>query len=87
MLAESGSTAIAYETVSWPAATCRLLAPMSRIAGRMAVQAGTTPSRRRRRQGRAAGGIPGVARARVTVIGAGVAGWHAVDVAVGSARR
>jgi alanine dehydrogenase len=83
-LIESGATALAYETVQLPNGQLPLLAPMSRIAGRMAMQAGAhlleAPSGGK---GMLAGGIPGVARARVAVLGAGVSGWHAIDVAVG----
>ncbi|MPY92572.1 MAG: alanine dehydrogenase [Acidimicrobiia bacterium] len=83
-LLTSETTAIAYETVEGPDGDLPLLAPMSRIAGRMAVQAGTRfLEAPQGGKGMLAGGIPGVARARVTVIGAGVVGWHAVDVAVG----
>ncbi len=83
-LQASGATAVAYETVQLGDGHLPLLAPMSRIAGRMAVQAGAhhleAPAGGK---GVLLGGIPGVARARVTVLGAGVAGWHAIDVAVG----
>jgi alanine dehydrogenase len=83
-----GCTAIAYETVQAPDGSLPLLAPMSRIAGRMSVQAGShfleAPHGGK---GVLMGGIPGVARARVTVLGAGVVGWHAIDVAVGMGAR
>lgn len=80
----SGATAIAYETVTGPDGRLPLLAPMSRIAGRLAVQAGVRfLEAPQGGKGVLAGGIPGVARAKVTVIGAGVVGWHATDVAVG----
>ncbi len=83
-LLASGAVAVAYETVRGPAGDLPLLAPMSRIAGRLSVQAGfrflEAPQGGK---GILAGGIPGVARARVSVIGAGVVGWHAIDVAVG----
>ncbi len=77
-------TAIAYETVTGAGGTLPLLAPMSRIAGRMSVQAGAhcleKPSGGR---GVLLGGVPGVPAARVVVIGAGVAGSNAVEMAVG----
>jgi alanine dehydrogenase len=80
----TGATAVAYETVQLADGHLPLLAPMSRIAGRMAMQAAAhyleAPQGGK---GVLAGGIPGVARARVTVLGAGVSGWHAIDVAVG----
>lgn len=83
-LLASGATALAYETVQLPDGHLPLLAPMSRIAGRMAMQAAAhyleAPQGGK---GILAGGIPGVARAKVTVLGAGVSGWHAIDVAVG----
>lgn len=83
-LLDTGATAIAYETVQLEDGSLPLLAPMSRIAGRMSVQAGVryleAPLGGK---GVLAGGIPGVARAKVAVIGAGVVGWHAIDVAVG----
>ncbi len=83
-LLATGATALAYETVQLPDGHLPLLAPMSRIAGRMAMQAAAhfleAPHGGK---GVLAGGIPGVARARVTVLGAGVSGWHAIDVAVG----
>jgi alanine dehydrogenase len=83
-LLKTGVTAIAYETVELAGGHLPLLAPMSRIAGRMAVQAGATALEAPHGgKGVLLGGIPGVARARVTVLGAGVAGWHAIDVAVG----
>ncbi len=83
-LLASGCTALAYETVQLPDGHLPLLAPMSRIAGRMAMQAGAhyleAPQGGK---GVLTGGIPGVARAKVAVLGAGVSGWHAIDVAVG----
>lgn len=83
-LSACGTTAVAYETVELAGGHLPLLAPMSRIAGRMAVQAGATALETiSGGKGVLLGGIPGVARARVTVLGAGVAGWHAIDVAVG----
>ena len=83
-LLRSGVTAIAYETVTSAAGGLPLLAPMSRIAGRMAVQAGAHHLERTSGgRGVLLGGVPGVAAARVTVIGAGVAGTGAVEAAVG----
>src|SRR5215213_2205677 len=84
----SGCTAIAYETVQLPDGSLPLLAPMSRIAGRMSVQAGAHfLEAAHGGKGVLMGGIPSVARARVTVLGAGVVGWHAIDVAVGMGAR
>ena len=83
-LIESGATAIAYETVTGPAGSLPLLKPMSSIAGRMATQVGAhyleKPSGG---AGILLGGVPGVRPARVVVLGAGVAGTHALEMAVG----
>lgn len=83
-LLASGVTAIAYETVTSIQGSLPLLAPMSRIAGRMSVQAGAhfleAPAGGR---GVLLGGVPGVPAARVAVLGAGVAGGNAVKMAAG----
>jgi alanine dehydrogenase len=83
-LLASGITAIAYETVTSTQGGLPLLAPMSRIAGRMSVQAGAhfleAPAGGR---GVLLGGVPGVPAARVAVLGAGVAGGNAVKMAAG----
>jgi alanine dehydrogenase len=83
-LLESGVTAVAYETVTSAQGSLPLLAPMSRIAGRMSIQAGAhfleAPAGGR---GVLLGGVPGVPAAHVTVLGAGVAGGNAVKMAVG----
>jgi alanine dehydrogenase len=83
-LLRSRAIAIAYETVTAPDGSLPLLAPMSEVAGRLAVQAGAAhlelPAGGR---GVLLGGVPGVAAARVVVIGAGVVGTNAVQVAVG----
>jgi alanine dehydrogenase len=87
-LLRSGCTAIAYETVQLADGSLPLLAPMSRIAGRMAVQAGAHHLEAAHGgKGVLLGGIPGVARARITVLGAGSVGWNAIDVAVGMGAR
>jgi alanine dehydrogenase len=83
-LLQSGCIAIAYETVTDPEGRLPLLAPMSAVAGRMAVQAGAhfleiTHGGR----GILLGGVPGVAPGRVTVLGAGTVGAHATRMAVG----
>jgi alanine dehydrogenase len=83
-LVASGVTAIAYETVTSPGGGLPLLAPMSRIAGRMAVQVGAHfLEKPAGGAGVLLGGVPGVAPARVTIIGAGNAGTSAAEVAVG----
>src|SRR5262249_58538045 len=74
-LLESGCTAIAYETVTNARGGLPLLAPMSEVAGRMSVQVGAHCLEKA--QGGAGillGGVPGVAPARVVVIGGGVSG-------------
>ena len=81
---KSESTAIAYETVTGPRGGLPLLAPMSEVAGRMAVQAGAhCLEMEQGGRGVLLGGVPGVAPARVTVIGGGVAGYHAARIGVG----
>jgi len=83
-LQRSGAAAIAYETVATPQGTLPLLAPMSRIAGRLSVQSGARfLEKPAGGMGILLGGVPGVAAAHVTVIGAGVAGTGAVEAAVG----
>ncbi|MBM3694839.1 MAG: alanine dehydrogenase [Actinobacteria bacterium] len=83
-LVGSGATAIAYETVALPNGSLPLLAPMSEIAGRMAVQAGAHHLERTHGgRGVLLGGVPGVAPARVTVLGAGTSGSNAAMMAAG----
>ncbi len=80
----SGATCIAYETVTDSFGTLPLLAPMSEVAGRMAVQVGAHCLERE--QGGAGillGGVPGVPPAKVVVLGGGVSGTHAARMAVG----
>ena len=83
-LVASGTTAVAYETIEDADGRLPLLAPMSEIAGRLAAQAGAyflqDPLGGR---GILIGGVPGVAPARVTVLGGGVVGTHAARVACG----
>lgn len=83
-LLRSGATCIAYETVTSPTGTLPLLAPMSEVAGRMSVQAGAYfLEKAHGGHGILIGGVPGVDPAKVVVIGGGVVGTHAVDVALG----
>lgn len=83
-LLRSGATCIAYETVTSPTGTLPLLAPMSEVAGRMSVQAGAYYLEKAHGgHGVLIGGVPGVDPAKVVVIGGGVVGTHAVDVALG----
>ncbi len=83
-LMAAGTTAVAYETVQLPSGALPLLAPMSEVAGRLAPQVGAY-SLMRPSGGRGVlpGGVPGVAPARVVVIGGGVAGMNAARVALG----
>ncbi|TVQ45004.1 MAG: alanine dehydrogenase [Gammaproteobacteria bacterium] len=84
LLVESGVTAIAYETVTGPGGSLPLLAPMSEVAGRMAVQAGAhCLEKEAGGAGVLLGGVPGVAAARVVVIGGGVVGTNAIRMAMG----
>ncbi|MEW5962522.1 MAG: alanine dehydrogenase [Pseudomonadota bacterium] len=84
-LMQSGVTAIAYETVTGAGGRLPLLAPMSEVAGRMAVQAGAhCLELEQGGRGMLLGGASGVASANVVVIGGGVAGMNAVRMAVGA---
>ncbi|TFC36120.1 alanine dehydrogenase [Cryobacterium sp. TMT2-14] len=83
-LLESGVTAIAYETVQKADRSLPLLAPMSEVAGRLAGQVGAASmTRPGGGPGMLMGGVPGVRAAKVTVIGAGVAGSNAAAMAIG----
>ncbi len=81
-LREAGVAAIAYETIQKPDGTFPVLAPMSEVAGRLAVQIGANLLQRDRGgKGLLLGGVPGVGRGRVAVLGAGTVGINAVRVA------
>src|SRR5262245_18199666 len=81
-LLRSGAFAIAYETIQSADGSFPVLAPMSEVAGRLAVQVGVTLLQRDHGgKGVLLGGVPGVPRGRVTVIGAGTVGINAVRVA------
>jgi len=83
-LMESGATAIAYETVTAADGSLPLLTPMSEVAGRMSVQvAANCLQKANGGSGVLLGGVPGVPAARVVVLGGGVAGTHALEMAVG----
>lgn len=83
-LLASGVTAVAYETVTDERGGLPLLAPMSEVAGRLAIQAGATALQKANGgRGILLGGVPGVLPARVTVIGGGVVGLHSARMAVG----
>lgn len=84
LLLESGAVAIAYETVTDERGGLPLLAPMSEVAGRMAVQAGAHALEKAQGgRGVLLGGVPGVAPARVVVLGGGVVGLNAARMALG----
>ena len=87
-LLASGTTAIAYETVQLPDRSLPLLAPMSEVAGRLAPQVGAYHLMRATSAGTGGrgvlmGGVPGVRGANVVVIGAGVSGQNAAQIALG----
>lgn len=83
-LLASGCTAIAYETVTDDRGGLPLLAPMSEVAGRLAPQVGAwTLQKANGGRGVLMGGVPGVAPAKVVVIGGGVVGTHAAKIAAG----
>jgi alanine dehydrogenase len=80
----SGCTAIAYETVTDAHGGLPLLAPMSEVAGRLAIEAAGAALRRHAGgRGLLIGGVPGVQPARIVVIGGGVVGTHAARMASG----
>jgi alanine dehydrogenase len=83
-LMESGAIAIAYETVTDVNGSLPLLAPMSEVAGRLAIEAAAIALRRPTGgRGVLMGGVPGVCPAKVVVLGGGVVGTHAARMAVG----
>ncbi len=83
-LKKSGCLAIAYETVTDDQGGLPLLRPMSQVAGRMSMQvAAWALMRTKRGRGILLGGVPGVAPSKVVIIGGGVSGTHAAEIAVG----
>ena len=84
-LMDSGCTAIAYETVTGKdGRTLPLLEPMSEIAGRLSVQVASYHLQKHQGgTGRLIGGVPGVKPAEVLIIGGGVSGFHAAQMATG----
>ena len=87
-LVRSGAICIAYETVTGPGGGLPLLAPMSEVAGRMSIQAGAAHLEKSRGgMGLLLGGVPGVAAGHVVIIGAGVVGANALQMAVGTGAR
>ena len=84
-LVESGAVCVAYETVTQPGGGLPLLAPMSEVAGRMSVQAGAhSLERAHGGMGVLLGGVAGVAPAKIVILGAGVVGSNAAQIAVGT---
>ncbi len=83
-LVASGAVCIAYETVTDRKGRLPLLAPMSQVAGRLSIQAGATALQKANGgAGVLLGGVPGVAPAKTVVIGGGVVGAHAIEMAIG----
>jgi alanine dehydrogenase len=83
-LMASRATAIAYETVTAPDGTLPLLTPMSEVAGRMSVQVGASCLQKANGGlGVLLGSVPGVAPAKVVILGGGVSGTNAAEIAVG----
>ena len=83
-LMKSGATCIAYETVTGKGGSLPLLKPMSEVAGRMSIQVGAHYLEKEQGgRGVLLGGVPGVAPARVAILGGGVAGVNAAQMAVG----
>jgi alanine dehydrogenase len=83
-LIKSNATAIAYETVTAPNGSLPLLTPMSEVAGRMSIQVGAASLQKANGgYGVLLGGVPGVPPAKVVILGGGVAGTHAAEIAVG----
>jgi alanine dehydrogenase len=87
-LIQSGAICIAYETITGPGGGLPLLAPMSEVAGRMSVQAGAAHLEKSKGgMGVLLGGVPGVPAAHCVILGAGVVGTHALQMAVGMGAR
>ncbi|VAV99550.1 Alanine dehydrogenase, partial [hydrothermal vent metagenome] len=83
-LRKSGCTAIAYETIVGPKGGLPLLQPMSEVAGRMSVHVGANCLERSKGgRGVLLGGVPGVAPGKVVILGGGVSGTHAAQMAMG----
>jgi alanine dehydrogenase len=84
-LVASGAICVAYETVTSPSGGLPLLAPMSEVAGRLAVQAGARCLEKSAGgMGMLLGGVPGVAPGRIVILGAGVVGTNSAQMAVGT---
>jgi alanine dehydrogenase len=84
-LIKSGAICIAYETVTNRAGRLPLLQPMSQVAGRMSINVGAYALMRTKRgRGLLLGGVPGVPPANVVILGGGVSGTHAAEMAIGA---
>ncbi|PVZ70551.1 alanine dehydrogenase [Pelagibaculum spongiae] len=84
-LMKSGATCIAYETITANDGSLPLLTPMSEVAGRLSIQAGAHALEKAQGGlGLLLGGVPGVAPAKVVVIGGGIVGTNAAEMAVGA---
>lgn len=84
-LVKSGAVCIAYETVTQAGGGLPLLAPMSEVAGRMSIQAGAhCLEKAHGGMGTLLGGVPGVEPAKIVILGAGVVGSNAAQIAVGT---
>ena len=87
-LLATGATCIAYETVTDASGNLPLLAPMSEVAGRMSIQAGAhCLEKSQQGRGLLLGGVPGVESATVVILGGGVVGFNAAQMAVGMGAR
>ena len=87
-LVKSGAVCIAYETITGAGGGLPLLAPMSEVAGRMAIQAGAAHLEKSKGgMGLLLGGVPGVAAGHIVIIGAGVVGTNAMQMAIGTGAR
>jgi alanine dehydrogenase len=87
-LIKSGAICIAYETITGANGGLPLLAPMSEVAGRMAIQAGAAHLEKSKGgMGLLLGGVPGVAPGHIVIIGAGVVGTNAMQMAIGTGAR
>lgn len=87
-LVKSGTTAIAYETVTADDGSLPLLTPMSEVAGRLSIQAGAYCLQKANGgRGVLLGGVPGVGAANVVIVGGGTAGTNAAEMAIGLGAR
>ena len=85
-LVEKKATAIAYETIQLPDLSLPVLKPMSEVAGKLATQIGAyflQKDKEGKGKGILLGGVPGVKRGQVTIVGGGVAGMNAAKIAIG----